>query len=681
MSSSSMSAASSSSVDPKKVEPSTMLNFNVTEPTMAASQIKTYEGTSWTDEPSIELKGTSTANFEKLTVLYMPSYGDARDVDTYEVKGFKTGDTQWRYVASTTSGNLKSGINEYDVRMYAKDGTYVEKKYLVSYYTGESSSSSVAPGAPLDIAWAQPQKLDTLKYLKDIGEYDRTYRKLKLEWELNGEKEISEWTTQTYAERIAEGMEYYKVGTVSTGDYAGSDVILAVIDLCLGVYGPCFERFIPQDYVKTKEGFIRFNAVTNAWFASTYDTKHSIDVGTPFSLKMPGGEDSLKFIEAQGFRSSFGPQAFVSTETGQPVYSDANSCFAAKRADGTTAIYDIDISKYMADDGTLSFTANDGKTLSDAYLVRPFRGCSSRVFCFDAVSMNDVGAVPPSRPLEKIGTFKGGQIVYREKYSATEIAGFSGGVTSGDLSSVYAGLPNWEGTPKIPTPQAFYDSYPVIYIKDSLGRYLRFQKEKYEMGAECGKPVIYLYPTKEQDVNVQVKPVGGLTVSDPAYGHGWNVRATPKSEIYNYADGKKYGYLFWEGDGGEYEQAKEGFVVKRSEVHQFMLEKLNALGLNSIETADFLEFWEPKLTKSSWVFITFVPQSQFETMAPLTVTPTPDTVIRVFMDYSPLDAPKSVPPQKLSAPEREGFTVVEWGGVLHSGDAKDDLIYQSVPLR
>ena len=48
--------------------------------------------------------------------------------------------------------------------------------------------------------------------------------------------------------------------------------------------------------------------------------------------------------------------------------------------------------------------------------------------------------------------------------------------------------------------------------------------------------------------------------------------------------------------------------------------------------------------------------------AKLTVTPEPDTVIRVFMAWRPLDAPVDIPEQKLPGCSRTGFTVVEWGG-------------------
>ena len=48
--------------------------------------------------------------------------------------------------------------------------------------------------------------------------------------------------------------------------------------------------------------------------------------------------------------------------------------------------------------------------------------------------------------------------------------------------------------------------------------------------------------------------------------------------------------------------------------------------------------------------------------AQLAITPTPDTVLRVFMAWKPLEEPVELPPQELAGPERSGFTVVEWGG-------------------
>ena len=61
--------------------------------------------------------------------------------------------------------------------------------------------------------------------------------------------------------------------------------------------------------------------------------------------------------------------------------------------------------------------------------------------------------------------------------------------------------------------------------------------------------------------------------------------------------------------------------------------------MNDQETYDFMEFWYPRMQDSPYYYITFMPQEEFELLAPLTVEPRPDSIIRVFMDYKPLDAP------------------------------------------
>lgn len=47
---------------------------------------------------------------------------------------------------------------------------------------------------------------------------------------------------------------------------------------------------------------------------------------------------------------------------------------------------------------------------------------------------------------------------------------------------------------------------------------------------------------------------------------------------------------------------------------------------------------------------------------PIRITPMPDTIIRVAMECKGLDQYIEVHEQKLTKIERNGFTVVEWGG-------------------
>lgn len=183
--------------------------------------------------------------------------------------------------------------------------------------------------------------------------------------------------------------------------------------------------------------------------------------------------------------------------------------------------------------------------------------------------------------------------------------------------------------------------------------------------AELGKPVIYLYPETTQQVSVNVRPTSGISYSEPVIGNGWQVTANPDGTLID-SLGKSWPYLFWEGFAANFVTPKEGFVVARNEVSKFFDTKLAILGMNAKEIADFKEFWMPRMQDKPYYFVTFIPQAMFDSYAPLTVNPLPDTVIRVFFDYKGLDAPMSVPTQILpKTPERIGFTVVEWGGRIY----------------
>ncbi|MFA6414529.1 MAG: hypothetical protein WCV89_00835 [Candidatus Paceibacterota bacterium] len=212
----------------------------------------------------------------------------------------------------------------------------------------------------------------------------------------------------------------------------------------------------------------------------------------------------------------------------------------------------------------------------------------------------------------------------------------------------------------------FISSHPVFFWKSFEDDWMILGQEGLAapIGGK-GKPVIYLYPTKTEQVSVKVDPIGGFTKTDPAYDTGWNVMATPDSVLTNLTDGKTYPYLFWEGGAkGIVNTPKEGFVVAQADIPALLAEKLTLLGLNVKERADFMSFWVPRLSKTPYYFITFVPKSEMDRVAPLTVIPAPDTMIRVLMDYKPLSAPIPAEPLEITTPMRTGFTVVEWGGII-----------------
>ena len=199
--------------------------------------------------------------------------------------------------------------------------------------------------------------------------------------------------------------------------------------------------------------------------------------------------------------------------------------------------------------------------------------------------------------------------------------------------------------------------------QDSLGDWVIFVNQSYTIQAECGKPVIYLYPEKETQIKVQVD--AKITKSEPTYPiKGWNVIAKPNGEL-TYQN-QSYPYLFWEGLGnGIYPNYKnKGTVVAQKDLISTLYKQLSQLGLNQKESADFMEFWQSKLPTTPYVRLTWLTTQDMNILAPLYVSPKPDTQIRIFLEFEGLEKQISLIPQKLSAPKRHGFTLIEWGGLL-----------------
>lgn len=176
----------------------------------------------------------------------------------------------------------------------------------------------------------------------------------------------------------------------------------------------------------------------------------------------------------------------------------------------------------------------------------------------------------------------------------------------------------------------------------------------------CYKPVIYLYPEEQTQVDVKLELDGELTCTYPAYHDGWSVTAHPDGTLVDSAE-QAYNYLYWEGALNDDMDFSQGFCVPGADTAAFLEESLAKLGLTRREANEFIVYWLPLMEGNAYNLISF--QGDVYTgNAKLTIDPAPDTLIRVFMAWQPLDAPVEIPAQTLTAPEREGFTVVEWGG-------------------
>jgi hypothetical protein len=464
----------------------------------------------------------------------------------------------------------------------------------------------------------------------------------------------------------------YLVGHVLGGKYQGGDFILAVVSyMGMGIS----EEYV--DIIRLDGQYFYLTNYSNGFNPSSPDMKPLVklaevgdfdlpDLNFPEKLHSdnPSADFSAvtQFAFYQGNKQPFCGDNLVKAFTDPvigDIYTDAVTQldnpnggkyptfggFYVKAPDGTKRTYQLDI-PIIGPDKVPLLTWNNGKKNSAEYSYQAIGGCG-------VSKLRDVADVKLS-DLTQIGVAFGGQAVYGYKDSNAD-----------ELKTTFDAIYTPDGQTK-PSYAKFLADNPIFFWQDPFGQFVRFKIMKYQPMAECGKPVIYLYPEQTEKISVSLSPVGGFTYTEPAYNGGWNVISDPQSNITNLADGKKYPYLFWEGRGGIYQTPDKGFVVSRDGAHLFFEDKLSQAGLNAKERKDFEEFWEPKMQGSPYYFVTFMGNQVMDELAPLSVTPKPDTIIRILMDFTPFEHPINVQGYNIRTPERKGFTVVEWGGVLRS---------------
>lgn len=199
--------------------------------------------------------------------------------------------------------------------------------------------------------------------------------------------------------------------------------------------------------------------------------------------------------------------------------------------------------------------------------------------------------------------------------------------------------------------------YGWIHTVDKYGEYTVI------FGAEVDKPVIYLYPTEETDVHLELTLTESeLATTYPKYNNGWDVIASPNGSLLNKADGTHHRYLFWDSTNCRTRfDFSEGFCVAGNDTEAFLREKLTYMGLTEEEMNEFIVYWLPRMEHNPFNLIAFQ-GDVYTNSAKLDITPKPDSECRIFMAYVPLNSAVEIKPQTLPTFERKGFAIVEWGG-------------------
>jgi hypothetical protein len=501
-------------------------------------------------------------------------------------------------------------------------------------------------------------------------------------------------TPQIYLNNSYFSAKAWEIGKIVSGKNLG-DVIILMAFYPDGPGGITIARFIKSpdapkmdlldqysNGISLSEGAGDINAEVLNDFPAYGVTINSLEY--PGVLYTPNGEKMIKMddfavdnvdekFENIFFRTDLLKKAFT-----DPVYDDfyttdrtkinetnahsiyAKNGFFVKAPDGTFKVFSLAVD-FMGAGDIPNVAWNDGKKNTSKFSFQGSTSCGAGTYAdvVDGdVTMDDLSPAGKTNAGETIYEYKDKNNQYLKDFYQEDV----------DFMKNSPEIVEGKKFTKGMTYEQFAASHTVFFWKDTFERMIRFINEDYFIDpGGCGKPVVYLYPEKTQNISVKVAPSGGFTKTEPDYGNGWNVIADPMSRIKNIADGKIYPYLFWEGKSKTvYQMSNFGFVAARDELGSLFDDKLAKLGLISKEVFDFKEYWLPKMLAENkpYYFVTFVSQNMIEKIAPLEINPKPDTTIRVLMDYKGLDEKIDAPGYDIKTPERKGFTAVEWGGML-----------------
>ena len=519
-----------------------------------------------------------------------------------------------------------------------------------------SPSSTTAQVLPADLAtsivWHAPQKIHSLGLVvssSDFNDADVGYVN-------HVENQTEYFSVGSYTYRGASGLAYFLSSAIE-GPSVPEHFIFVDFNSQLVLLSKYSDQVSTStdDIKQTSRGLIGKDGffhnkfvIDNTFTVPTFEFPATITGSLPRQVLTLDGVNAIDVSSRFGIPASQDANpipAFRSSAVGQVYISTSTNGFYVMPPGPLVGTYRLVLDFYDQDSQVPRITFNDGSTNTKEYSFTTIGGCGSSNF----LAVIDQQTINPATDLVAVGTTNHGDSIFALKDQNNQ-----------RLQDTFKNFPT--------DPPQSYDQFlasrPLLYWVDPFGRLVELRNAKYQPQAECGKPVIYLYPQKTTAVSVKLAPKGGFTYSEPVYNNGWNIVADPKSNLTDLTSGKLYPYLFWEGRGGLYQSPKQGWVVTQSAVPNFLTQKLAELGLNQKESADFKDFWLPRMRTKPYYFITFMGNQTMNKIAPLAIEPKPDTVIRILMDFTPLDAPISVEPFRIHTPARKGFTVVEWGGVL-----------------
>jgi hypothetical protein len=200
---------------------------------------------------------------------------------------------------------------------------------------------------------------------------------------------------------------------------------------------------------------------------------------------------------------------------------------------------------------------------------------------------------------------------------------------------------------------------------------------KEETEFKVKKPVIYCYSDQNTNFDFQLIQKGVLTFAYPSLNSNQTWQMKLENNVLSDQNSQQnYPYLFWESQQknihfelSSIKQNKDeigGSIISKAEIVSYLDSTLTALGFNFNEKTDFITFWAPQMQKEHYYLIQFIQNNQCDQFAKYKINPSPNHLNRIYMLFAgnnQPDFPFEVSPQILKPLERNGFYIVDWGGI------------------
>ena len=213
-----------------------------------------------------------------------------------------------------------------------------------------------------------------------------------------------------------------------------------------------------------------------------------------------------------------------------------------------------------------------------------------------------------------------------------------------------------------PHTDIYFYKIDKLNIKNIKTKYKYLKDEKCEPDVAY-KPILYIYPEKNMNISIKLEHDNNIITSYPKYDNGWYVFVERNGKIYY--NNREFYALYWDEYNNNSVDFSEGFYVDSNNASKFLEEKLDIIGLNNREANEFIMYWLPILenNKHSLVYFELTKEREFNNK--LIINPKPDSMLRINMHVKKIDNKIEIKEQTLETFERNGFTVVEWGGTIH----------------